>query len=93
VYPALAFNSLRTVFGETPFQALGSVYEPAVYGAAVLAAYWLFLYLLYRTRLFVRVEGPRSGQGITGRMFGCAWVLIACRPGSHAARAGRKSAA
>jgi predicted acyltransferase len=55
VYPATAFNSVRRVFGDTPFRILGDSYEPAVYGAVILVMYWLILYVLYRKRLFVRI--------------------------------------
>jgi heparan-alpha-glucosaminide N-acetyltransferase len=55
VYPSIAFNSLRRVFGGRIFDVLGQAYEPMVYGAAVLLAYWLVLYVLYRRRIFVRI--------------------------------------
>jgi predicted acyltransferase len=55
VFPAVAFNSLRRIFGARVFQLAGTNYEPAVYGAAVLVLYWLALYVLYRRRIFVRI--------------------------------------
>ncbi len=55
VYPAFSFNALRHVFGARVFEALGTAYQPALYGCAVLAAYWLMLYVLYRRHIFVRV--------------------------------------
>jgi heparan-alpha-glucosaminide N-acetyltransferase len=55
VYPALAFNSIRRVFGRETFEILGGAYEPILYGSAVFAAYWLALYALYRLRIFVRI--------------------------------------
>jgi predicted acyltransferase len=55
VYPALAFNSIRRVFGRETFEILGGAYEPILYGSAVFAAYWLALYVLYRLKIFVRI--------------------------------------
>jgi heparan-alpha-glucosaminide N-acetyltransferase len=55
LYPAMAFNSLRRVFGSRVFHILGGEYEPALYGVAVFLIYWLILYVLYRLRVFVRV--------------------------------------
>ena len=55
VYPALAFNSLERLFGSRAFEILGQAYQPLLYGSAVLLAYWLVLYGLYRRRLFIRV--------------------------------------
>jgi predicted acyltransferase len=54
-YPALAFNSLRRVAGSQIFKTFGDAYEPMVYGAAIILGYWLFLYVLYRRRMFVRI--------------------------------------
>jgi len=54
-FPALAFNSLRRVAGTRVFQLAGPAYEPALYGAAILVLYWLVLYALYRSRVFVRI--------------------------------------
>jgi predicted acyltransferase len=55
LYPAFAFNGIRRVVGSRIFGILGTAYEPALYGGAVLAGYWLVLYALYRRRLFVRL--------------------------------------
>ncbi len=55
LYPALAFGTLRRVFGPQTFQVLGAAYEPALYGLAVLLLYWLVLYTLYRLHTFVRI--------------------------------------
>jgi heparan-alpha-glucosaminide N-acetyltransferase len=54
-YPALAFNSLRRVAGDRPFRIVGDVYDPVIYGAAILLMYWAVLYALYRQRIFVRI--------------------------------------
>jgi predicted acyltransferase len=55
VYPALAFNSFRRLFGHEPFLILGASYEPFIYGSAVFAMYWLALFFLWRRRIFLRV--------------------------------------
>jgi heparan-alpha-glucosaminide N-acetyltransferase len=55
LYPALAFNSLRGLMGNTMFTFLGEAYEPFLYGCCILIAYWLVLFLLYRRRIFVRI--------------------------------------
>ena len=51
----MAFNSFRRIFGTKIFRVFGGAYEPVVYGVVVLSAYWVFLYLLYRRKLFIRV--------------------------------------
>ena len=48
-------DSCRTHFGPKCFQLLGTVYEPVVAGLVVLVVFWVFLYWLYRQRLFVRI--------------------------------------
>jgi hypothetical protein len=55
VYPVFAFNSLRRIFGWNTFRAFGPTYEPLVYGAAVLTAYWLVLCGLHWRRIHVRI--------------------------------------
>lgn len=55
LFPAFAFNSLRRLAGSRTFELFGTAYEPAVYGVAVFATYWLLLYVLYRRRIFVRI--------------------------------------
>jgi predicted acyltransferase len=55
LYSALAFNAIRQLFGARTFSFLGDGVAPAVYGAAVLIAYWLVLYALYKLRLFIRL--------------------------------------
>ena len=39
LFPAFAFHSLERVFGQGAFRVFGDVYEPTVYGAAVLLVY------------------------------------------------------
>jgi predicted acyltransferase len=55
LYPALAYNSLRRLFGDAIFVAWGPSYEPFVYGCAVLLFYWMLLFVLYRRRIFLRL--------------------------------------
>ena len=55
LYPALAYNGIRRVVGNSPFEVLGPAYVPMLYGCAVFAMYWIVLYALYRRRIFVRI--------------------------------------
>jgi len=55
IYPAFAFNSLRRIVGNAPFRVFGDAFDPFVYGCVVLAGYWMFLFILYRRRIFVRL--------------------------------------
>jgi heparan-alpha-glucosaminide N-acetyltransferase len=55
VYPAVAFNSFRRLFGPEPFLVFGTPYEPFIYGCTVFAMYWLALFILYRRRIFIRI--------------------------------------
>jgi predicted acyltransferase len=55
LYTALAFNSIARVVGRGPFRLAGQPYEPLLYGLTILCIYWLFLYVLYRRKIFVRV--------------------------------------
>jgi predicted acyltransferase len=48
-------KSVRTHVGPGPLEAFGWEYEPLVTGAVALAVFWLFLYWLYRRRIFIRV--------------------------------------
>lgn len=54
-YSAFAFNSLSRVVGRGPFRLFGPAVEPAVYGAAVLACFWVVLYVMYRRRIILRI--------------------------------------
>ena len=42
-------------FGAEIFQLAGISYEPLLQGSAVLAAYWIILYWMYRRRLFLKI--------------------------------------
>lgn len=55
LYPHFAFGALRRVVGAEAFNVLGAAYEPVVYGLAVLGCYYLVLYALYKSKLFVKV--------------------------------------
>ena len=54
-YPALAYNSLRRVVGDGVFRIFGDAYEAFVYGSVILLGYWLFLFILYRRKLLLRI--------------------------------------
>jgi heparan-alpha-glucosaminide N-acetyltransferase len=47
--------SIRTHFGERPFTFLGENWQPFLAHFWVLLAMWLFLYWLYRQRIFIRI--------------------------------------
>ena len=44
IYPAVAFNSFRRIFGNGIFEIMGEAYIPFLYGLVVLLAYWLVLF-------------------------------------------------
>jgi heparan-alpha-glucosaminide N-acetyltransferase len=48
-------ESIKTHFGMRPFELLGDIWKPFMYQFWVLLAMWLFLYWLYRQRIFVRI--------------------------------------
>ena len=51
----LAPNIFRRLVGSAPFLVLDPLYEPFLYAAFRLIVFWLFFYLLYRLRIFIRV--------------------------------------
>jgi predicted acyltransferase len=55
VYPAFAWNSLRRIFGGDIFRVFGDAYEDLAYGVAILACYWLLLFLMYQKKMFLRI--------------------------------------
>jgi predicted acyltransferase len=55
LYPAFAFNGIRRVVGNAPFDVFGQAYNPFVYGCAVMFLYWVLLFVLYQRRVFVRI--------------------------------------
>jgi predicted acyltransferase len=48
-------SSLKTHLGQGAFGVFGKAYEPLAAGAAVLVAYWLILWWMYRRRIFLRI--------------------------------------
>jgi predicted acyltransferase len=48
-------DSFRIHLGEHFFQVLGTGVEPLLRGSAVLLVYWLFLFWMYRRKLFLRI--------------------------------------
>ena len=48
-------DSFRIHLGPHAFAFLGSAYEPLLRGLAVLAAYWIVLFWMYRRRIFLKV--------------------------------------
>jgi len=49
------YETLVTHFGTGPFDLLGEAYRPLLVQLWILLALWLFLYWLYRQRIFVRI--------------------------------------
>ncbi len=49
------YQSIKTHFGAGVFEFAGETYAPVVTQVAVLLAMWLFLYWLYRQRVFIRI--------------------------------------
>ncbi|REK17511.1 MAG: DUF5009 domain-containing protein [Planctomycetota bacterium] len=49
------YESIQTHFGTRPFDFLGDAYRPLLVQLWVLLAMWLFLYWLYRQRIFIRI--------------------------------------
>ena len=48
-------DSFRIHLGPSVFRAFGPGFEPLTQGAAILTAYWLILYWMYRRKLFLRI--------------------------------------
>jgi predicted acyltransferase len=48
-------DSFRINLGAHFFQVFGTGLEPLVRGMAVLLVYWLFLFWMYRRKIFLRV--------------------------------------
>lgn len=48
-------SSLHTNLGFTPFRIAGPGYEPFLLGVAVMLAYWLMLFWMYRQKIFIRI--------------------------------------
>ncbi len=48
-------RNLTIHLGHEAFRVLGEPYEPLLHGAAVLVAFWLLLFWMYRRKLFLKV--------------------------------------
>jgi len=48
-------RSLLIHVGRGPFSVFGDVFAPVLLGACTLALFWLILFWMYRTRVFVRI--------------------------------------
>ena len=48
-------SSFKIHLGKNVFQLFGTGLEPLIQGIAVLTAYWLILYWMYRRKLFLRI--------------------------------------
>ena len=48
-------SSLRINVGMTPFQIFGPGVEPLLFGAAILAGFWIMLFWMYRRKVFLRI--------------------------------------
>ena len=55
LWERIIVDSFRIHLGPHAFQFLGTPYEPLLRGAAVLLAYWLILYWMYRRKLSLRI--------------------------------------
>jgi predicted acyltransferase len=48
-------SSLRIHLGDRLFASLGTGLQPLVFGAAILLAYWLMLFWMYRRKIFLKI--------------------------------------
>ncbi len=48
-------GSFHTHLGDRPFEILGPGLQPLLLGIAVMLAYWLMLFWMYRKKIFVRI--------------------------------------
>jgi len=55
LFERFLMDSFRIHLGPHVFQMFGTGVEPLMRGAAVLLAYWLMLFWMYRRRLFLRI--------------------------------------
>lgn len=55
LFDAFLFRNLKTHLGQNFFAFAGPAYEPFFHGAAVLLAFWLILYWMYRRKIFLRI--------------------------------------
>ncbi len=55
LFESFLADSFRIHLGARAFQIWGTGYEPLLRGAAILLAYWLMLFWMYRRKIFLRV--------------------------------------
>jgi predicted acyltransferase len=55
LFESFLADSLRIHLGAHAFQLFGAGVEPLMRGAAILLAYWLMLFWMYRRKIFLRV--------------------------------------
>ncbi len=55
LFESFLADSLRIHLGAHPFQVFGAGVEPLMRGIAILLAYWLMLFWMYRRKIFLRV--------------------------------------
>jgi heparan-alpha-glucosaminide N-acetyltransferase len=48
-------SSFKTHLGQKIFEIFGKVYEPLLSGSALILAFWLILFWMYRRRIFLKV--------------------------------------
>jgi len=48
-------SSLKTHLGEHAFAFAGPAFEHLLFGAAVLAVFWLILFWMFRRKIFLRI--------------------------------------
>ena len=55
LFDAFVFRNLTTHLGPNAFRIFGDACEPFFHGAAVLLVLWLFLFWMYRRKIFLRI--------------------------------------
>ena len=55
LFDAFVFQNLTTHLGPNAFRIFGDACEPFFHGAAVLLVLWLFLFWMYRRKIFLRI--------------------------------------
>ena len=55
LFDSFIFKNLKTHLGQNAFKLCGDAYEPFLHGAAVLFAFWLILFWMYRRKIFLRI--------------------------------------
>jgi len=53
--PEFLTSSFRIHLGQDAFKVAGAALEPLVQGMAILLAYWMILFWMYRRKLFLRI--------------------------------------